>query len=114
MKTKLISVIILALLFTCKPSSKLSENEYEITVNTEGVYNGLRAYLKTTEAGSRAVTIDTSIVMNGTFKLKGIIPGSQMRALTIDGVLGKLVFILEPGEIFIEAYKDRQFFRFKS
>jgi len=106
MKTKLISVIILALLFTCKPSSKLSENEYEITVNTEGVYNGLRAYLKTTEAGSRAVTIDTSIVMNGTFKLKGIIPGSQMRALTIDGVLGKLVFILEPGEIFIEAYKD--------
>ena len=55
---------------------------------------------------TRAVTIDTSIVMNGTFKLKGIIPGSQMRALTIDGVLGKLVFILEPGEIFIEAYKD--------
>ena len=32
--------------------------------------------------------------------------GSQMRAITIDGVLGKLVFILEPGEIFIEAYKD--------
>ena len=106
MKTKLISVIILALLFTCKPSSKLSGNEYEITVNTEGVYNGLRAYLKTTEAGSRAVTIDTSIVMNGSFKLKGIVPGSQMRAITIDGVLGKLVFILEPGEIFIEAYKD--------
>ena len=106
MKTKFFSVIILAVLFTCKPSSTLLENEYEITVNTEGVYNGLRAYLKTTEAGSRAVTIDTSIVMNGSFKLKGIIDGSQMRALTIDGVLGKLVFILEPGEIFIEAYKD--------
>ena len=38
MKTKFFSVIILAVLFTCKPSSTLLENEYEITVNTEGVY----------------------------------------------------------------------------
>ena len=45
MKTQIIFIISIALLFSCKPSTSKSDVEYEVIVKAEGVYDGLRAYL---------------------------------------------------------------------
>ena len=106
MKTQIISIIILALLFSCKPSTSNSDGKYEVFVKAEGVYDGLRAYLIKTENGRNKTATDTAIVFNGAFRFKGEIKGAEMRALTIDGVRGQTSVFIEPGQINIEIYKD--------
>ena len=106
MKTQIISIISIALLFSCKPSTSKSEVEYEVIVKAEGVYDGLRAYLLKTENGRNRTATDTAIVFNGAFRFKGEIKGAEMRALTIDGVRGQTSVFIEPGIINVEIYKD--------
>ena len=106
MKTQIISILVIALLFSCKPSTTKSEGTYEVFVKAEGVYDGLRAYLIKTENGRNRKATDTAIVFNGAFRFKGEIKGAEMRALTIDGVKGQTSVFIEPGEINIEVYKD--------
>ncbi|MDB9954528.1 AhpC/TSA family protein [Flavobacteriaceae bacterium] len=106
MKTQIISILVIALLFSCKPSTSNSEGEYEVFVKAEGVYDGLRAYLIKTENGRNKTKTDTAIVFNGAFRFKGQIKGAEMRALTIDGVRGQTSVFIEPGQINIEIYKD--------
>jgi len=106
MKTQIISILVIALLFSCKPSTSNSEGEYEVFVKAEGVYDGLRAYLIKIENGRNKTKTDTAIVFNGAFRFKGQIKGAEMRALTIDGVRGQTSVFIEPGEINIEIYKD--------
>jgi len=106
MKTQIISILVIVLLFGCKPSTSNSEGEYEVFVKAEGVYDGLRAYLIKTENGRNKTKTDTAIVFNGAFRFKGQIKGAEMRALTIDGVRGQTSVFIEPGQINIEIYKD--------
>ena len=106
MKTQIISILVIALLFGCKPSTSNHEGEYEVFVKAEGVYDGLRAYLIKTENGRNRKATDTAIVFNGAFRFKGEIKGAEMRALTIDGVRGQTSVFIEPGNINIEIYKD--------
>jgi len=49
MKIYLFTFLTISTLFSCNKSTELSENEYEVTVKAEGVFDGLRAYLKTNE-----------------------------------------------------------------
>lgn len=106
MKTQIILLITMAVLFNCKSSNSKSEDQYEIFVKAEGVYDGLRAYLIKIENGRNKTKTDTAIVFNGAFRFKGQIKGAEMRALTIDGVRGQTSVFIEPGEINIEIYKD--------
>jgi peroxiredoxin len=106
MKTQIIFIISIALLFSCKPSTSKSDGEYEVIVKAEGVYDGLRAYLLKTENGRNRTATDTAIVFNGAFRFKGEIKGAEMRALTIDGVRGQTSVFIEPGIINVEIYKD--------
>ena len=109
MKTYIYILLILSSLISCKNQPKLSNNEYLVNVKCEGVFNGLRAYLKT-NTNPRSVRItDTAIVANGSFSFKGEISGVEMRTLTIDGVNGQTNIILEPGEIDVTIYKDSIF-----
>lgn len=109
MKTYIYILLILSSLISCKNQPKLSNNEYLVNVKCEGVFNGLRAYLKT-NTNPRSVRItDTAIVANGYFSFKGEINGVEMRTLTIDGVNGQTNIILEPGEIDVTIYKDSIF-----
>ena len=109
MKTYIYTLLILSSLISCKNQPKLSNNEYLVNVKCEGVFNGLRAYLKT-NTNPRSVRItDTAIVANGSFSFKGEISGVEMRTLTIDGVNGQTNIILEPGEIDVTIYKDSIF-----
>jgi thiol-disulfide isomerase/thioredoxin len=107
MKTQIIFIISIALLFSCKPSTSNSDVEYEVIVKADGVYDGLRAYLLKTENGRNKTATDTAIVFNGAFRFKGNIKGAEMRTLTIDGVRGQTSFFIEPGLINVKIYKDR-------
>ena len=106
MKTQIIFIISIALLFSCKPSTTNYGDNYEVIVKADGVYDGLRAYLMKTENGRNRIATDTAVVFNGAFFFKGEIIGTEMRALTIDGVRGQTSVFLEPGIIHVELYKD--------
>ena len=106
MKTQIIFIISIALLFSCKPSTTNYGDNYEVIVKADGVYDGLRAYLMKTENGRNRIATDTAVVFNGASFFKGEIKGTEMRALTIDGVRGQTSVFLEPGIIHVELYKD--------
>ena len=106
MKTQIIFIISIALLFSCKPSTTNYGDNYKVIVKADGVYDGLRAYLMKTENGRNRIATDTAVVFNGAFVFKGEIKGTEMRALTIDGVRGQTSVFLEPGIIHVELYKD--------
>ena len=106
MKIYLFTFLTISTLFSCNKSTELSENEYEVTVKAEGVFDGLRAYLKTNENPRNPIATDTAIVYNGSFTFKGQIEGTEMRSLTIDGVNGQTTLLLEAGNIEVVVYKD--------
>ena len=106
MKIPFFAFLTIATLFGCNNSTKLLENEYELTAKAEGVHNGLRVYLKMNEDSRNPQVTDTAVVFNGAFSFKGQIEGAQMRSLTIDGVNGQTSFFLEPGIIEVVIYKD--------
>jgi peroxiredoxin len=106
MKIQIISIISIVLFFSCKPSTPLQESNYTVNVKAEGVYNGLRGYLVKLDRVNSRVLTDTAIVYNGAFTFKGKSNGTEMRGLIIDGLNGQVPFVLEPGEIEIEVFKD--------
>ena len=106
MKIHLFAFLIFTTLISCNQSGILLENEYEVTVKAEGVFNGLRAYLKTNEDPRTPIVTDTAVVYKEGFTFKGQIEGTEMRSLTIDGVNGQTTIILEPGKIKVVVYKD--------
>ena len=106
MKTYLLTFLTISTLFSCNKSTKLSKNEYNVTVKAEGVFDGLRAYLKTNEDPRNPIATDTAVVYKGGFTFKGQIEGTEMRSLTIDGVNGQTTILLEAGNIEIVVYKD--------
>jgi len=106
MKTQIFFIFSIALLFGCKPSTPLAEGDYIVNGKAEGVYDGLRAYLIKSTNGRTKIATDTAIVFNGAFTFKGNINGTEMRALTIDGVSGQIPLVLEAGEIQIHVFKD--------
>ena len=106
MKIYLFTFLTISTLFSCNKSTELSENEYEVTVKADGVFDGLRAYLKTNENPRNPIATDTAIIYKGGFTFKGQIEGTEMRSLTIDGVNGQTTLLLEAGNIEVVVYKD--------
>ena len=109
MRTYLYTFLIISSLISCDNQSKLSTDEYIVNVKAEGVFNGLRAYLKTNTNPRSVKTTDTAIVSNGSFSFRGKINGVEMRTLTIDGLNGQTNIVLEPGKIQVTIYKDSIF-----
>ena len=109
MRTYLYTFLIISSLISCDNQSKLSTDEYIVNVKAEGVFNGLRAYLKTNTNPRSVKTTDTAIVSNGSFSFRGKINGLEMRTLTIDGLNGQTNIVLEPGKIQVTIYKDSIF-----
>ena len=93
-------------LFSACESNTASKNEFVISGKAEGVFNGVRVYLKTSENGQKGRITDTAIVVNEAFNFKGKIDGSEMRILTIDGIVGQTALVLEPEQIEVTIYKD--------
>ncbi|WP_299227750.1 TlpA disulfide reductase family protein [uncultured Psychroserpens sp.] len=106
---KITTILVLCLLFTaCKTEQKekVQRDGYYVTGNAPGVYNGIRAYLNSTDERGRQVAIDTAIVMNEKFVFEGKVTNPQISFLTINSVNGLFPFVLEDGEINIDVNAD--------
>ena len=99
------TAVVLCLFSACESNTD-SKNEFVISGKAEGVFNGVRVYLKTSENGQKGRITDTAIVVNEAFNFKGKIDGSEMRILTIDGIVGQTALVLEPEQIEVTIYKD--------
>jgi len=104
MKKILILSITAFLLVGCKKEIK---TDYTINGNAEGVYNGIRVYLKTFDFNEiKEKIIDTAIVMNEKFSFVGKVENPELRSLSIDNIGGKLSFIIENNTIDIRIDKE--------
>ncbi|WP_179346581.1 TlpA disulfide reductase family protein [Winogradskyella ursingii] len=99
-KLSLICLIVCCVLTSCKDEN---DTAFVIEGNAPNVYNGIRAYLKEFDPSGTEIVKDTAIVMNEKFQFKGDIGYPTVRILTIDGLMGNLAFMLEPGEIEIDV-----------
>lgn len=96
-------ICLIIVLISCK-SNTTKNNLYEVECNADGIYNGVRAYLKSSNNNKQV--IDTAVVMNGAFKFKGEVSSPEMRILTIDGINGQTALVLESGKTNVTIYKD--------
>jgi len=102
---RLLTIAIIGLILTsCK--KEIVKTDYTINGNAEGIYNGIRVYLKAIDYKTlREQVIDTAIVMNEKFSFTGKVDNPEYTILTIDNIGGKLPFIIENNTININIKK---------
>ena len=100
MKKILLLVAVAVVLFSCK---NLAEGEYEITGTVKGMKTGLVFLEKQSPMGMGPQAIDTVKIVDGKFEIKGKTTEPEISFIQIDKVNGKVPFILEGGEIEIDA-----------
>ena len=78
---KLFSLILMVSLFiSCNETTKKNDG-YVISGTADGVYNGIRVYLKTIDERGRDFYQDTAVVVDGKFKFEGKIDKFQCSRL---------------------------------
>jgi peroxiredoxin len=102
---KIVTVLMIAMIaLSCKqPEPK--KDGYVISGTAKGVYDGVRAYLKTSDERGRDVYQDTAIVFNEKFAFKGKIDVPEMWYLSVNSVPGKFPIIVENDNITVEVNK---------
>lgn len=95
--------ILIVLLFGC--NKEKSNNSYKLSVQADGVLDGVRAYLNVNKSG-KIVPTDTTVVSNGKFEFKGTVKSPEMRTITVEGITGQAGFVLEAGQTAMILYKD--------
>lgn len=106
MKSIITIGIIGLLLVSCKEDIR---TDYVINGQAEGVYNGIRIYLKYSDEKGREIAIDTAIVFDEKFQMTGKIDAPAMHLLTVNNIQGKVLFMLENSEIDVVINKDNIF-----
>ena len=101
---KIIVLLITASLFVA--CNKLGDNEFVIKGTIDGIENGKFVILETQDESMGIKSIDTTVVMEGKFEFKGTSLEPELHFLQVETVQGKVVFVLEQGEINVTAYKD--------
>jgi peroxiredoxin len=102
---KIVLLLITASLFVA--CNKLENNEFTVTGTIEGIADGKIAILETLDENGMGVKpIDTAVIQNGKFEFKGTTTEPELRFIQVDSIQGKIVFVIENGEINIKAYKD--------
>jgi peroxiredoxin len=102
MKRILTITLFALLIFSCKQKNR---TDYVINGHAEGVYNGVRVYLKSIDKTGQQIVNDTAIVFNEEFKMNGAVSEPTIHFLSVDGSNGELIFMLENSEIDIEVDK---------
>jgi len=83
-----------------------TKDKYTISGTAKGIENGKTIIMETQDAMGGLVAVDTVKVANGKFEIKGKAIEPSFHMLQIEGVQGKIPFILENGDIAIEINKD--------
>ena len=103
MKRLFTIVIIGLLLVNCKEEKR---TDYVINGKAEGVYNGIRVYLKYSSEKGKEISVDTAIVFDEKFKMTGTIEAPSLHFFTVNNVKGKAMFLLENSEIEVVINKQ--------
>ena len=106
MKKFIVLLCLISVVVSCEKKELLPPNTYKINVNAPGVLNGVRSHIKIIDEKRREIIIDTAMIINEQLTFIGNVNNSSIRVLSVNGVDGNLAFILEPGEINIELYRD--------
>lgn len=88
------------ILFSC------SKDKYTISGTAKGVENGKTIILESQDPNGMGLAIDTVKVENGKFEIKGKAIEPAFHTLQVEGIQGKIPFILENGNIEIIVNKD--------
>ncbi len=85
-----------------------SKNKYVISGTVKGIENGKTVIMETQDASGMGglIAVDTVKVENGKFEITGKALEPSFHMLQVEGVQGKVPFILENGDITIEINKD--------
>lgn len=101
MKKIILFLTATALLTSC------SKDKYTISGTATGFENGKSVILEMQDdKGMGLIAIDTVKIENGKFEIKGKVTEPAFHTLQIEGVQGKIPFILENGDITIVVNKD--------
>jgi peroxiredoxin len=106
MKKFVFFLFVVSTIVSCEKKEPLPPNTYKINVSAPGVLNGIRAYIKIIDERRQEINIDTAMVVNEQFTFTGKVNSAAIRILSLNSVKGNLAFVLEPGELDIEVYKD--------
>lgn len=83
-----------------------SKNKYVISGTVKGIENGKTVIMEMQDPMGSLVAVDTVKVENGKFEITGKALEPVFHMLQVEGVNGKVPFILENGDIAIEINKD--------
>ena len=92
MKKTLILVLVVLLFASCKQDPR---TDFVINGKAEGIYNGIRVYLKNVDDQGREAIKDTAIVMDGKFTMKGSVEEPSVYFISLDGTKGDAILMLE-------------------
>ena len=103
---KLFSLILMVSLFiSCNETTKKNDG-YVISGTADGVYNGIRVYLKTIDERGRDFYQDTAVVVDGKFKFEGKIDIPEMWFLSVNSIDGYIPIMVENENITVTVNKD--------
>lgn len=103
MKKIFVLLVTASLFIAC---NKLGDNEFVIKGIAEGIENGKFIILETQDETMNLKSVDTTVVMEGKFEFKGISNEPELHFLQVENIPGKVIFVLENGEINISILKD--------
>lgn len=85
-----------------------SKNKYVISGTVKGIENGKTVIMETQDASGMGglIAVDTVKVENGKFEITGKALEPSFHMIQVEGINGKVPFILENGDITIEINKD--------
>lgn len=102
---KIVLFIALTSLFTA--CSNYGGGSYTIIGDAKGIKDGTKVILqKQSEDGKSAVGVDTVLVKNQKFEIKGKIDETEIHGILLEGTQGMVNLIVEKGTINVQVYKD--------
>lgn len=105
---KIVVLIALSSLFVA--CNNYGGGSYTIEGKAKGLKDGAKIILqKQSEDGKTAIGVDTVLVKNEKFEIKGKTDETEIHGLMVEGIQGMVSLILEKGTINVDIYKDSIF-----
>lgn len=103
---KIVSILLIGLVLNaCKNEEKKQNESYVINGTAEGIYNGIRVYLKEADERGTPIPKDTAIVMDGKFTFDGKVDQPKLWLLSVANVNGVVPVMVENEDISITINK---------
>ncbi|WP_456441273.1 redoxin domain-containing protein [Psychroserpens sp.] len=111
MKACFYYILFFLIIFSCKEETKpklvhVKPDSYAISGSAPGLFNGLRAYLKSTNEKGLSKNQDTAIIMNERFVFDGKVDSTEAWFLEINSLDGSFPFVIDNANLSIQVNRD--------